>query len=95
MGQDASQERAQAVTSEELREEIEEVRRDLGDTAAALAAKTDVKTRAGEKADELKQRASAKAEELKQRAQANPVPIAAAAGAFVLTLLITRRRGRR
>jgi hypothetical protein len=84
MGQDASQERSEQLTAEELRGEIEEVRRDLGDTAAALAAKTDFKTRASEKADELK-----------QRARENPVPIAAAAGAVVLTLLIKRRAGRR
>jgi ElaB/YqjD/DUF883 family membrane-anchored ribosome-binding protein len=59
MGQDESQERAQQLTADEekspeqLRAEIEDVRADLGDTAAALAAKTDVKTRAREKKDEL------------------------------------------
>jgi ElaB/YqjD/DUF883 family membrane-anchored ribosome-binding protein len=72
------------VTAEELRGEIEDVRRDLGDTAAVLAAKTDVKTRASEKADELK-----------RKARENPVPIAAAVGAFALTLLLTRRTRRR
>ena len=35
--------------TEEIRREIEEVRHDLGDTAAALAAKTDVKARAKDK----------------------------------------------
>src|SRR5262249_6565902 len=65
--------------SEQLRSEIEDLREDLGDTAAALAAKTDVKTRARERAGELK-----------QRARENPAPIAAAAGAFVLTLLVSR-----
>ena len=74
MGEAASQER-----SEQLRSEIEDLREDLGDTAAALAAKTDVKTRARERA-----------EELKLRAQENPKPIAAAAGAFVLTLVTAR-----
>jgi hypothetical protein len=72
------------VTAEQLRDEIEDARRDLGDTAAALAAKTDVKTRANEKANELK-----------QRARENPVPLAAGAGVFVLALFLTRRRGRR
>jgi hypothetical protein len=72
------------VTAEELRGEIEDVRRDLGDTAAALAAKTDVKARAGEKAAELR-----------RRARENPVPLAAGAGAFVLTLLVTGRIRRR
>jgi Protein of unknown function (DUF3618) len=80
MGQGTSQ----PVTADRLRDEIEDTRRDLGDTAAALAAKTDVKARANEKANELK-----------QRARANPVPLAAGAGAFVLTLLLTRRKGRR
>jgi hypothetical protein len=80
MGEAASQER-----SEQLKEEIEDLREDLGDTAAALAAKTDVKARARERA-----------EELKLRAQENPKPIAAAAGAFVATLVVARllRRGR-
>ena len=39
---------------EELRREIEETRRDLGDTAAALAGKTDIKARAREKLDGVK-----------------------------------------
>jgi len=72
------------VTADQLRDEIEDARRDLGDTAAALAAKTDVKARANEKLNELK-----------QRARANPVPLAAGAGVFVLTILLTRRRERR
>ncbi len=91
MGQDPGQERAQQLTADgepktaaELRGEIEEVRRELGDTAAELAAKTDVKARASDKA-----------EELKQRARENPAPIAAAAGAFVLTLLASRLVSRR
>ena len=84
MGQETSEERAQPVTAEQLRHEIEDVRRDLGDTAAAIAAKTDVKARAEEKANELK-----------QRARANPVPLAAGAGVFGLVVLLTRRRGRR
>ena len=40
----------QDKSAAQLRAEIEEVRDDLGDTAAALAAKTDVKTRARERA---------------------------------------------
>jgi Protein of unknown function (DUF3618) len=74
MGQATGQER-----SEQLRGEIEDLREDLGDTAAALAAKTDVKARARERADELK-----------LRAKENPAPVAAAAGAFVVTLLAAR-----
>jgi len=88
MGQDPGQERTQltgdpAERAAELRTEIEETREDLGDTAAALAAKTDVKARARDRADELKARARAKAEEIKQ----NPAP-AIAAGAVVATLAI-------
>jgi hypothetical protein len=74
MGQATGQER-----SEQLRSEIEDLREDVGDTAAALAAKTDVKARARERADELK-----------LRAKQNPAPIAAGAGALVLTLLVSR-----
>ena len=40
---------------DELRREIEETREGLGDTAAALAQKTDVKARARERMDGLKQ----------------------------------------
>ena len=45
----------------ELREEIERTRADLGETAAALAAKADVKARAKESAAEAADRAKAKA----------------------------------
>jgi chromosome segregation ATPase len=63
MGEDQGQERAQLVDDQDksaaqLRAEIEDVREDLGDTAAALAAKTDVKARAREKAQQLKQSAA-------------------------------------
>jgi hypothetical protein len=69
MGEGQGQERAQLVDDQDksaaqLRAEIEDVREDLGDTAAALAAKTDVKTRARERADEVKRNAMAKKDEL-------------------------------
>jgi hypothetical protein len=70
MGQDQGHERTRLVAAddekspEQLRAEIEDVREDLGDTAAALAAKTDVKTRAREKADEVKRTAAGKKDEL-------------------------------
>lgn len=63
MGQDQGQERTRLVaaeddkSAEQLRGEIAEVRKDLGDTAAALAAKTDIKARAREKADDVKRTA--------------------------------------
>jgi chromosome segregation ATPase len=66
MGQDPSQGRAsvesEEPTPEELREEIAQTREELGDTAAALASKTDVKSRAKEKVEELKQTAAEKKE---------------------------------
>jgi Protein of unknown function (DUF3618) len=70
MGQDTGEVRPQPLTDsdekspEQLRAEIEGVRADLGDTAAALAAKTDVKTRARTKAEQVKQTASGKKDDL-------------------------------
>jgi chromosome segregation ATPase len=70
MDQDQRQERSEQLREDsekspaELRAEIEDVRTDLGDTAAALAAKTDVKARAREKADELKRTAGVKKDDL-------------------------------
>ena len=96
MGQDPGQERTQltgdpAERAAELRTEIEQTREDLGDTAAALAAKTDVKARARDRADELKARARARAGEIKQK----PVPaIAAGAVAALAIVWLARRRGR-
>lgn len=69
MGQDPGEVGAQQLddtqkSPEQLRAEIEETRGDLGDTVEALAAKTDVKTRARERADELKLSALRKRDEL-------------------------------
>ncbi|MEU6093080.1 DUF3618 domain-containing protein [Streptomyces sp. NPDC047085] len=52
----------------ELREQVEHTREELGQTVQALAAKTDVKARAQEKAAEAKEQAAAKAGELKEQA---------------------------
>jgi ElaB/YqjD/DUF883 family membrane-anchored ribosome-binding protein len=49
---------------DELRREIEDTREDLGETAAALAEKTDVKARARKKVDSVKQTVSEKKEAL-------------------------------
>ena len=70
MGQDKGQERTavEDPTPEQLRRDIEQTRQDLGDTAAALAAKTDVKARAKDKVDEIKHAAAEKTESLKQAA---------------------------
>jgi hypothetical protein len=69
MGQGPGQERTQLNEDPEqaaaqLRTEIEDVREDLGDTAEALAGKTDVKARAREKAEQLKRSAAAKKDDL-------------------------------
>ncbi|NUT55002.1 MAG: DUF3618 domain-containing protein [Thermoleophilia bacterium] len=71
-------------TPEEIRADIERTRVELGDTAEALAAKTDVKARASERIDELK-----------ANVRANPVPVALGAGAvlgFVVWRIAARRR---
>ena len=49
-----------------LREEIEQTRREVGETAAALAQKADVKAQAHAKVEELKGRVTGKAHEAKQ-----------------------------
>ena len=55
---------------DELRAEIAQTRADLGETAAALAAKADVKQRVKDSATETKQKAAAKVDETKQKAAA-------------------------
>ena len=86
MGQDESQERTQQLTADEqksaaqLHEEIEDVRADVGDTAAVLAAKTDVKARAREKADELKRAATGKKNDLMSKVGRSRSDSDAAAG---------------
>jgi uncharacterized protein DUF3618 len=69
------------VTAEDLRRDIEQTREELGDTAAALGAKADVKGRAKERANEIKSNP--------------PVPLIAAAGAIAVVALVrfvVRRR---
>jgi cobalamin biosynthesis Mg chelatase CobN len=86
---------------EQLREEIVETRRELGDTVEALAHKADVKARAQEKVAERKEqvretqeRAKAKAGEAVEQARRRPAPLivfSALAVALVIFLLIRRR----
>jgi ElaB/YqjD/DUF883 family membrane-anchored ribosome-binding protein len=54
---------------EQIRAEIEETRAQVGDTVEALAAKTDVKTQAKQRVDELKSNVRQRREYLKARAQ--------------------------
>jgi hypothetical protein len=53
----------------QLRADIERTREDLGDTVAALAEKTDVKTRARDKVSEVKQNVNDKRTELMSKAR--------------------------
>jgi len=54
---------------QELRAEIERTREDLGETVAALAEKTDVKTRARDKVADVRQTVTEKRTELVGRAR--------------------------
>lgn len=54
---------------EEIRDDIEQTRDELGETVAALAEKTDVKQQAQAKAEEVKGQATAKARELGEKAK--------------------------
>jgi archaellum component FlaD/FlaE len=60
---------AQPEDPAQLRADIERTRQDLGDTVAALAEKTDVKTRAKEKVAEVRHNVSEKRTELMGRAR--------------------------
>jgi ElaB/YqjD/DUF883 family membrane-anchored ribosome-binding protein len=63
MGEDPSTGSSQVTESrdpEEIREEIETTREELGETIAALGEKADVKTRAREKVDDIKDQAGEK-----------------------------------
>ena len=78
----------QTRTPEEIRADIERTRRELGDTAAALADKADVKARAQERVAGAKESLSQvpTADTVKN----HPLPIAAI-GAFAAGFLIGRR----
>ena len=72
-------------TPEEIRHEIEQTRRELGETVDALSNKADVKEQARQKKEEVQQRVSA-----------NPMPLAAAIGGAIALLVVgrlIRRRG--
>jgi ElaB/YqjD/DUF883 family membrane-anchored ribosome-binding protein len=74
-------------TPEELREEIEQTRQELGDTVEALAEKTDVKTQAKVRIDSLKDSALNKKDEFASRAkQATPESASAGAQQVVSTI---------
>lgn len=87
---------------EAIRQEIERLRDDLGETIGALSEKADVKAQASAKADALKQRAQdARAEakrrvdEVRTRVTSRPRPVIAGAIALVIVVWIVRTRPRR
>jgi len=63
-------------STEEIREDIEETRKELGDTAAAVAQKADLKEQAKVKVSGVKEKASAKAESIKDTATAKREEVA-------------------
>jgi Protein of unknown function (DUF3618) len=71
-------------TPEELRRDIEQTRRELGDTVDALSQKADVK-----------EQARIKTTELQERVSSNPKPLAAAIGAGIAVLVVLRLIRRR
>jgi ElaB/YqjD/DUF883 family membrane-anchored ribosome-binding protein len=87
MGQDPSTGSPQVTETrdpEEIREEIESRRQELGETVAALAEKADVKAKAKDKV-----------EDAKQSVRENPAPVAAAVvGVLALALVVRRARKR-
>jgi hypothetical protein len=101
---DAQPAQPEPSDKEAIQDQIEHTREDLGETVAALSAKTDVKAQASAKADELKQRARDVGGEAKHRAnevvgrvKQRPVPaiVGGVALVMVLWLIRRRRRGRR
>ena len=54
---------------DEIRNDIEHTREELGDTVEALAAKTDVKAQAHAKIEDVKQQAKSKLDDAKQRVE--------------------------
>jgi hypothetical protein len=82
---------------EALRQDIADKRRELGDTAAALAAKADVKSQVKEKVDERKDAvrdAGQQAQETvtAQASRLDPRLLGVAAVIVVLLLVLRRRR---
>jgi ElaB/YqjD/DUF883 family membrane-anchored ribosome-binding protein len=108
MGEDPGTARASVAAEnkdpEQIRDEIEATRQELGDTVEALAGKTDVKARVRDKIDATKASAAEKlgkaresspdsvssaATQATTTAKQNPIPVAAL-GAFVGGFLLGR-----
>jgi len=89
---------SQDPSPERLRAEIDETRRDLGDTVEALAEKTDVKARAEDRVNEIKSDVKAKtpdsAQDVVAKVRSNPMPLVAI-GALAFVYWLGRRSGSR
>jgi ElaB/YqjD/DUF883 family membrane-anchored ribosome-binding protein len=59
-------------STEQIRAEIDQTREEMGDTVAAVAAKTDVKAQAQAKVDEVKAQAKVKLDQARQAAPESP-----------------------
>lgn len=87
----------EARSPEQIRDDIDQTREELGETVAAVADKADVKKQAKAKVHELGDKAKQAApdsagegvEQAQQFAQANPVPLAIG-GAFLAGLVLGR-----
>ncbi len=77
--------------AEEIREDIEQTREELGDTVAAVAEKTDVKQQAQVKVEELKGQAEEGVQQAQRFAKENPL---AFAGVFLAGLVFGRLTSR-
>ena len=84
-----------ARSIDEIRADIEHTREELGDTAAALAERADVKARAHEKVEETKAKMSHKVDEAKGQPQRLGLGAAVAAGVLIGLVVLRRRRRRR
>jgi hypothetical protein len=84
----------QQTDPEQLRREIAEIRRELGETVAQLAHKADIKAQPREKVDEVKTNGLRHTPD-PGRGGAHPLPLATAgalAVGFLLGRLVARRR---
>jgi hypothetical protein len=73
---------------EELQQEIERTRQELGDTVEALAHKADVKARVQERVTDISQRAQATAAQGARTVRDRRAPLAAIGGAVLLVALV-------
>ena len=86
----AAAEDGRAKSPEQLRQEIDETREQLGDTVEALAARTDMKAQARERIAAVKEGAQQRKDEFVKKAK-GAAPESAGAGAQQVTSTIQHR----